>query len=224
LVPAPGLRAEIKPAPVVTAAIAAAQAEPARIVSAATDVPVGQPTIQVAETVPAQMTVQQGSFTDALKTASAPAPAAPAPAPSPAPLPTQLAKPLFTLAAAAPGEHIMTVKVAPEDLGPVTVRAHIGSDGVRLEIFAAGDAGRDAVRAALPELRRDLALQGMGASLDLSGRNAPSDHGSQQNQSGPGNPEGLFRPRLRMVEDAAMAPHGQPLRPLRSEAALDVVA
>ncbi|HKU11184.1 MAG TPA: flagellar hook-length control protein FliK [Sinomonas sp.] len=73
----------------------------------------------------------------------------------------------------------MTVKVAPEDLGPVTVQAHIGADGVKVQLFAPTDAGRAAVQAALPELRRDLAAAGLGANLDLSARSAPQ-HGAPQ--------------------------------------------
>ena len=69
----------------------------------------------------------------------------------------QLAKPLFTLVGAPQGQHIMTLKVSPEDLGPLTVRAHIDAAGVRIELFAPGDAGREAVRGILPELRKELA-------------------------------------------------------------------
>ncbi|MCH6468526.1 flagellar hook-length control protein FliK [Sinomonas terrae] len=95
------------------------------------------------------------------------------------PFSAQLARPVFTLAAAGPGEHVMTVKVAPEDLGPVTVQAHIGADGVKVQLFVPTDAGRAAVQAALPELRRDLAAAGLGANLDLSARSAPQ-HGAPQ--------------------------------------------
>ncbi len=89
------------------------------------------------------------------------------------PLQPQLAKPLFTLAGAPHGQHIMTLKVSPEDLGPLTVRAQIDAAGVRIELFAAGDAGRDAVRGILPELRKELTGAGFGASLDLSEHSGP---------------------------------------------------
>lgn len=112
------------------------------------------------------------------------APAAPAAVPQP-PLLPQLAKPLFTLAAAAPGQHIMTLKVSPEDLGPLTVRAHIDATGVRIELFAPAEAGREAVRGLLPELRKELAGAGFGASLNLSDQNGPpagGQDGGQQNR------------------------------------------
>ena len=69
----------------------------------------------------------------------------------------------------------MTLKVTPEALGPLTVRAHIDAAGVRIELFAPGDAGRDALRTILPELRRGLAESGLGASLNLSQHGAPPD-------------------------------------------------
>lgn len=95
------------------------------------------------------------------------APPTPA-APVPAGFTAQLAKPLFTLATAGVGEHTLTVQVNPEKLGPVTVQAHIGNGGIRIEMFAASADGRDALRAGLPELKRDLADAGISASLDLS--------------------------------------------------------
>ncbi|MGP0224759.1 flagellar hook-length control protein FliK [Paenarthrobacter sp. NCHU4564] len=89
------------------------------------------------------------------------------------PLTHQLAQPLFTLASGNPGEHVMTVQVSPEDLGPLTVRAHIDGAGVRIELFASGEAGREAVRHVLLELRRGL--EDAGASLSLSSHNNPQD-------------------------------------------------
>lgn len=158
-------------------------------------------------------------------TSAAPAQPAPqAPAPLQQPMSAQLARSLFTLASAAPGEHVMTLKVSPDDLGPVTVRAHISAEGVRLELFAAGDAGRDVVRHALPDLRRELAQQGLTASLDLSGRDTPGQ-GQQQpgHQRGGHSPNAPYRGGLRMVTEAEPAP-GQTVQTQLSTTALDVVA
>lgn len=142
-------------------------------------------------------------------TAVAPQPAAPT-APQPgATLQPQLAKPLFTLAGAPQGQHIMTLQVTPEDLGPMTVRAHIDAAGVRIELFAPGDAGREAIRGILPELRKELADAGFGASLDVSEHTGPgntardgtSQDGTSQggagrdSGSGPGNRNGPGDPR-----------------------------
>lgn len=110
----------------------------------------------------------------------APVASAPAPAPpTPTPLAPQIAAPLFTLAGAKPGDHVLTVSVTPDALGPVTVRAHVGTDGVRVELFAPSDGGRDALRGILNDLRRDLAAGGMNAQLNLSSQNQPSDAGGQ---------------------------------------------
>jgi flagellar hook-length control protein FliK len=102
------------------------------------------------------------------------------------PLAGQLAGPLFSLATAKPGEHTMTLSVTPENLGPVTVRAHIGAEGVRVELFAPNDAGRDALRSVLQDLKRDLAAAGLGTNLDLSARSGPDD----RQQGGTGEPSG----------------------------------
>lgn len=106
---------------------------------------------------------------------AAPGTATPAFHAEPARLLPQVSGPLFSLASAAPGSHVMTLKLSPEDLGPLTVRAHIEGAAVRIELFAPGEAGREAVRSILPELRRGLGESGFGASLDLSEHNAPPD-------------------------------------------------
>lgn len=109
-----------------------------------------------------------------------------APAPAQQPLHTQLAKPLFTLATAENGEHVMTMKVTPEELGTVTVRAVIGPEGVRMELFAS-EAGREAVKAIMPDLRRDMAGAGFNASLDLGTGSRPdgqADSGERRTPAG----------------------------------------
>ena len=112
--------------------------------------------------------------------AASAAPVAAASTPAPANAPTfsaQVAKPLFTLAAGPAGDHVVTVNVTPDNLGPVTVRAHVGPEGMRVELFAPNDAGREAIRSILPDLRRDLAGQGVAANLDLSSQSQPFDRG-----------------------------------------------
>lgn len=122
--------------------------------------------------VPPASSLQQAPST------AAPGMATPTPQADPAKLLRQVSGPLFSLASAAPGAHVMTLKLSPEDLGPLTVRAHIEGAGVRIELFAPGEAGREAVRCILPELRRGLGESGFGASLDLSEHNAPADAGA----------------------------------------------
>ncbi|WP_461170003.1 flagellar hook-length control protein FliK [Arthrobacter sp. Z1-15] len=101
------------------------------------------------------------------------------PAAAPQQLLSQVSQPLVRLAAAGPGEHVMTLSVNPENLGPVTVRAVISSEGVRVEMFAPTETAREALRHILVELRRDLAgaSNGPAATLTLSDQNSP-DNGS----------------------------------------------
>ncbi|WP_186814983.1 flagellar hook-length control protein FliK [Terrabacter aerolatus] len=119
---------------------------------------------------------------------------APQPAHAPAaPFAAQLSRPLVELTTGAPGEHVLTIRVSPEHLGPVTVRAHLGADGIRIQLFSPDEVSRAAVHAVLPDLRRDLAGTGLGASLDLSDRPAPqanpsAQHGSSHQAGQSGHP------------------------------------
>lgn len=118
--------------------------------------------------------------------AAGPAPAQQAATAVPVPLAAQLRGPVAELVRAAAGQHIVTVHVAPENMGPVTVQAHIGGGSLRVELFSSTDAGREALRAILPELRRDLAATGnlpanaggsaaaqLNTTLELSAQSPP---------------------------------------------------
>jgi hypothetical protein len=111
------------------------------------------------------------------------APAGPALPPGAETLPAQLAEPLAALRRAPNGEHIVTVRVSPDNLGPVTVRAHLGDGSMRVELFAPTAVARDALTAMLPDLRRDLAAASSAANapgsttLDVGTGSAPSDGG-----------------------------------------------
>jgi flagellar hook-length control protein FliK len=98
------------------------------------------------------------------------APAAPAPA-TPASRATtagQIAAPVLPLRAAGDGIHRLTVHLHPADLGPVSVVAEIRGGDIHLHLAGATEAGREALRAALPELRRELQQAGFrDASLDV---------------------------------------------------------
>lgn len=135
-----------------------------------------------------------------------PAPAATqAAAPAYPPLTGQLTGPLLSLASARAGEHTMTLSVTPENLGPVTVRAHIGTEGVRVELFAPNDAGREALRAILQDLKRDLASAGLGSNLDLSARDSPDgakDHAGERGERSADGPR-----RFRVPSGEAAVPH-----------------
>ena len=163
-----------------------------------------------------------------------PVPAPPsAPTATPQPFAEQLSRPVLRLAAGAPGEHVLTLRVSPEHLGPVTVQAHIGADGVRIELFSGTEAGRAAVQAALPDLRRELAGTGLGASLDLSHRShsgAPThDPSAGEGRGERGDAGGQGREGARADASsrrtAARGPHAStPSQPSPTVAVLDVLA
>ncbi|TFC96614.1 flagellar hook-length control protein FliK, partial [Cryobacterium sp. TmT3-12] len=112
--------------------------------------------------------------TAASSVAGVPTPAAAVPA-LPVPLTSQVSRTLFTLGAAANGDHVMTIRVSPDNLGPITVRAQVSVDGIRVELIAPTDLARDALRTILPDLRRDLTAGGMSAQLSLSADDQASD-------------------------------------------------
>jgi len=146
-----------------------------------------------------------------------------------APLPTQntpfagqFARPIFTLATAGPGSHTMTISVTPDSLGPVVVRAHVGPEGIRVELFAPTDLGRDAIRAILPDLRKDLAGTGVGANLDLSSQNQPSEAGDRRGDGAPRSERSyVVPPRIVSDDDdnVAAAP-----RRILTASSIDVLA
>lgn len=157
--------------------------------------------------------VQPASPLQRAPSAAPPGIATPTPLADPAKLLPQVSVPLFSLASAAPGAHVMTLKLSPEDLGPLTVRAHIEGAWVRIELFAPGEAGREAVRSILPELRRGLGESGFGASLDLSEHNAPADSGAggsdprdRRPAESPAFPRGSDGESLRLARTAVVPP------------------
>lgn len=119
------------------------------------------------------------------------APEAPVGSARSVPLNLQLSGPVHQLSASGAGEKTLTVNVAPESLGPVTVKANITANGVRIELFAPQDAGREALRAMLTDLRRDLVGLGMSTgstTLTVSDGEATSTPNSStfQGQQGRG--------------------------------------
>ncbi|XBH22139.1 flagellar hook-length control protein FliK [Jonesiaceae bacterium BS-20] len=93
---------------------------------------------------------------------------------APPPLAQQVRGPIGQLRTAAAGDHVFSIRITPENLGPVQVRAHIGGDGIRVELVGASDAVRDQLRTMLSDLRRDLQSTGMTAQLSVSNSDAPA--------------------------------------------------
>ncbi len=152
------------------------------------------------------------------------APTAPTASASPAaahqPFADQVTKPVIALAAAGDGDHTVTISVTPDNLGPVTVRAHISGENMRIELFSPSDTGRDALRQLLPDLRRDLSSTGANANLDLSSQGQPD----AQPNAGTlrENPWTTGRRAQQETADALPAPAHQPR--VGSPTGLDVMA
>ncbi|PRB16046.1 flagellar hook-length control protein FliK [Microbacterium sp. MYb62] len=141
-------------------------------------------------------------------TPPAPVPAAAAPVAASAARPVllpQLTTPVVSLAQAPDGDHSLTLTVSPENLGPVTVRAHISGGAIHIELHAPNDLGREALRAILVDLRRDLAAAAPHASLLLStSDDAPGSSNPQNPANGNGSQNGGS------ANGAAGAGSGQP--------------
>jgi flagellar hook-length control protein FliK len=127
---------------------------------------------------------------------------------------------VFTLAHAGSGEHVVTVQVTPDTLGPVTVRAHVTAHGMHVELFAASDAGRDAVRQVLPDLRRDAAGTGLATTMDLSSQNHPEQTPGRESRPSAGFPAGETGREARPTPRGPGAAHTSTV----STAGLDVLA
>jgi flagellar hook-length control protein FliK len=185
--------------------------------STTTATPLPQPATSVAPTVAAPPVV---------------APSAPA-------LLDQIARPIFTLRSAAPGEHVLTLNVAPEAIGPVTVRAHIGGGDLRVQLIAPNDESSAALNAILPDLKRDLAQGGMNASLTIHqhsadlgagagasfGQDRSEPFGSASSQFGSGSRRDQSAPLPAPAVGRTGVPDSAATRPARSgDSFLDVLA
>ncbi len=131
------------------------------------------------------------------------------------PLAAQLVKPMAALRTAGDGNHIITIAVTPEHLGPVVVRAHVTGDAIRIELVAPTEQSREALKAIMPDLRRDLSQSGGQLSLDLSSGNQPSGRESFG--------ESADRARPRDFEVPAPAASTIRTPNARTESALDVL-
>jgi flagellar hook-length control protein FliK len=131
---------------------------------------------------------------------------------SPQSLSEQIAGPVLTLQTAALGSHVLTIRVAPDSLGPVTVQAHLSSDGIRVELIAPTDQARDALKAILPDLKRDLSQGGMNnATLSVSSQQDGPQAGARQdaafqNPQGRGSRSGANNPDPQGARGAQQTP------------------
>lgn len=192
--------------------------------------------------VPSAATPAGSSAVDPVAAGSTPAPSpvaatatAPVTPPSAVPAPVrpallpQVAAPVLSLAQAPDGDHRITLTVSPENLGPVTVRAHIAGSTLRIELQAPSEIGRDALRALLVDLRRDLAVAAPHATLSLStgdGSSSSPQHGATTHgQTGNGDPDTPRPPTTpRPPASAPTASPPPPAPPAAPTGGIDVYA
>ncbi|WP_241795422.1 flagellar hook-length control protein FliK, partial [Microbacterium sp. C5A9] len=109
----------------------------------------------------------------------------------------QVAPAVLSIAQRPAGTHHLTMTVNPDSLGPVTVRAHIGQGGeVQVELVGGTDAGRDALRSIVADLRRDLAAVAPHATLSVStgtSAEASAGRGGQPGADGSATDQGTAR-------------------------------
>ena len=109
---------------------------------------------------------------------AAPQPAAPA---LPTPPATQVAMQIVPLRLDADGVHRLTVNLHPADLGPVQVVAEIRNGEIDIQLSGSTDAGTEALREALDDLRRQLLDSGFSnCSLDLRQGSPQQDQPGQR--------------------------------------------
>jgi flagellar hook-length control protein FliK len=115
-----------------------------------------------------------------------------APSALPTPPATQLATHIAPLRLDADGVHRLTVNLHPADLGPVQVVAEIRNGEISVQLSGSTDAGTDALRNALGDLKRELEESGFAnCSLDLRQGSSQQDQARQQpgfGENGRGNP------------------------------------
>lgn len=106
-------------------------------------------------------------------------------------LSSQLTAPIITVAGQGQGAHAITVNVVPEQLGPITVQAHMTDQGLRIELSSPTAAGRDALGGMMTELRRDLAGAGIDANVGLAASSSGTA-AEQQAAAGQQGQQALF--------------------------------
>jgi flagellar hook-length control protein FliK len=178
--PAPAVhRAEAPtaPAPVVTAAaaVAVAVAEPAAATVAEAPEPVREPD--------APQPIAPAAPAPSAPVARTEAAAAPRPV-APPRVHTPIVTAVLPLISRGDGSHQLSVRLHPAELGAIDLDVELRSGEINLRMRTETDAGREAIRAALPMLRSELEAAGVRAgTFDLGDRQS-GQMPNQQHQSG----------------------------------------
>ncbi|NHC16230.1 flagellar hook-length control protein FliK, partial [Motilibacter deserti] len=121
------------------------------------------------------------------------APAAPerpqAHAPAHTPVASQVSTHVAGLMNGPDGVHRMVMQLHPADLGQVQIIAELRDGRVHLQLTGGTEAGREALKAALPDLKRDLADAGLSTGSLEVGSDGPGSfargrEGAQQRGEG----------------------------------------
>jgi flagellar hook-length control protein FliK len=153
--------------------------------------------------------------------AAAPAaPAQPAPPSPPSPPAAQVAQLLGPVLSGPDGTYSVSLQLYPEELGAVQVEVLLRGGEIRLAMHAPTEAAQAALRAALPDLRADLAAAGLSAtSLSVddgrSGQSSP-DRSPDRRPDGQGDTPGRRSLPYGDAEPAARTPSSH------ADAALDL--
>jgi flagellar hook-length control protein FliK len=112
-------------------------------------------------------------------------PAQPAAPAVPTPAAAQVAMHIAPLRPDADGIHRLTVHLHPVDLGPVQVVAEIRDGDISVRLTGGTDAGTEALRSSLDDLRRELTDSGFrNCSLDLRQGNTHQQARQQSAEAG----------------------------------------
>jgi flagellar hook-length control protein FliK len=126
------------------------------------------------------------AFPTATVPVSAVAVTLPTPATTDAPVPppaTQVASPLIPLRHNPDGIHRLTIHLNPVGLGPISVTAEVRAGEIHIQLAGATEAGREAMRSALPELRNSgYTACSFGLQQDTPGNGGGPGNGARHAQ------------------------------------------
>ncbi|GAA3273236.1 hypothetical protein GCM10020218_017760 [Dactylosporangium vinaceum] len=121
----------------------------------------------------------------------------------------QLLSVLSPLRKGTDGVHRMTLRLEPDELGPVSIVAEVRDGSISVQLRADHEAGQAALQAALPELQQDLSSAGFAeCALELHQDAALAGNGSQQFSGRQAEGRSQRRAPERVESGAAVAASG----------------
>jgi flagellar hook-length control protein FliK len=134
----------------------------------------------------------------------------------------QIAAVVAPLKLDADGIHRLSINLHPADLGPVNIIAELRNGDIHIQLSGATAAGREALQAALPDLRRELQDAGFDASSFDMTQHSPRD-GQAQQQFAQQAPRSATRTPGQPAKGSAPEPQATPaVRPTPGNRQLDL--